>query len=134
MRSFRVLDLTFVKFLVVGVANTAVGLSVIFLVKWLGGFGDVVANVAGYAVGLAVSFLLNRQWTFGFTGHALHALLRFLLVFAVAYAGNLLTVLFLIRGLGINSYLAQTLGIVPYTLLFYAGSRWYAFAPSRNVS
>jgi putative flippase GtrA len=113
--------------------DTAVGLTVIFLVKWLTGLGDVVANVAGYAVGLTVSFVLNRRWTFRFEGHALSALLRFVFVFAAAYAGNLLTVLFLIGVLGVTSNLAQTLGIPPYTLLFYAGSRCYAFARVRNT-
>ncbi len=30
-------------------------------------------------------------------------------------------------GAGINSYLAQTIGIVPYTVVFYLGSRYYVF-------
>jgi putative flippase GtrA len=54
-----------VKFAVVGVANTVVGLAAIYLCKWLLGFNDALANITGYTVGLIISFLLNRGWTFG---------------------------------------------------------------------
>lgn len=115
------------KFLVVGVANTLVGLAVIYLCKWLFVFGDVLANVCGYAVGLAVSFALNRNWTFRHRGRVNQALVRFLAVFVVAYVCNLVVVLALIRHWGVNAYLAQALGIVPYTLVSYLGSRYFAF-------
>jgi len=53
--------------------------------------------------------------------------MRFLVVFGIAYALNLATVLAAIRVFGINAYIAQALGIVPYTLFFFLGSRYYAF-------
>ena len=127
------IDFTLARFLLVGVANTAVGLTLIFAAKALLSLDDVAANALGYAVGLCVSFTLNKQWTFGFRGQALAALLRFLLVFGVAYAANLLTVLVLIRHANLGTYLAQAIGIVPYTALFYAGSRWYAFSSPRSA-
>jgi putative flippase GtrA len=126
VKLFALFDLRFAKFLLVGVVNTIVGLSIIFAAKAFAHFNDVWANVAGYGVGLAVSFALNKQWTFRFSGGALAALVRFLVVFLVAYFANLGTVLGLIR-LGVDSYWAQVLGIFPYTLLFYLGSRLYAF-------
>jgi putative flippase GtrA len=54
-----------IKFAVVGVANTFVGLSAIYLRKWLLGFGDAISNTCGYSIGLALSFILNREWTLG---------------------------------------------------------------------
>ena len=124
------------RFLIVGVLNTIVGLSVIFACKAFAGFGDALANATGYAVGLAVSFVLNRSWTFDFTGRSARALLRFLLVFAVAYALNLLTVLALIRYAGMPSYLAHVLGIVPYTTFSFLANHFFVFreAPSRRDS
>lgn len=116
-----------VRFLVVGLLNTAVGLGSIFLLKLLLGMGDVAANVCGYGLGLCVSFVLNRKWTFSHDGAWLSAALRFLLVFAVAYAVNLLTMLFLRDTVGLNSYLCHLLSMVPYTVLFYLGSRTFAF-------
>jgi putative flippase GtrA len=118
---------SFVRFLVVGILNTAVGLGVIFLAKWLGGLGDVQANLLGYLTALSVSFLLNSRWSFVYRGPALPAMVRFFSVIAVAYLLNLATVLFAIHALQLDSYFAQTLGIVPYTLFTYVGARHYAF-------
>ena len=117
------------KFLAVGAANTLVGLLAIYLCKWLLGFNDVAANITGYLTGLCVSFLLNRSWTFRHTGATLSALARFLTVFVLAYLINLATVLVAIHGLAVNTYLAQAMGIAPYTLLFYFGSKYFAFRP-----
>ena len=119
------------RFAVVGVLNTAVGLAVILCGMVFLGWGDVAANALGYTVGLVVSFVGNRSWTFGDRGPWGPALLRFLLVFAVAYLLNLLT-LFLVRdGLHLRSYVAQIGGCAVYTIAFFLGSRTLAF---RNPS
>lgn len=115
------------RFLGVGAANTLIGLGVIYACKRLLGFGDVLANVSGYAAGLTIGFLLNRRWTFGHTGNVRVAALRFLAVFGVAYSVNLLCVLLAIRAAGIDDYVSQAIGILPYTAIFYLGSRLYAF-------
>jgi putative flippase GtrA len=125
------LSSTFVRFVFVGFANSAIAVTIIFAVKLLAGVGDVAANAAGYAVGLAASFVLNKRWTFGFRGDQLASLLRFLTVFAVAYGANLGTVMSCIKFLNLNWFWSQTLGAPIYTLLFYAGSRWYAFPAAR---
>jgi putative flippase GtrA len=111
----------------VGLTNTFVGLSVIFATKTLLGAGDVLANIIGYAVGLAVSFLLNKRWTFRYRGHRLLSLLRFLTVFAVSYIANLITALSFIEIIGLSSIWGHALGMIPYSVLFYVGSRRYAF-------
>ena len=85
----------FIRFLIVGVANTIVGLLTIYAAKWLFAFDDVVANIIGYGTGLTVSFLLNKAWTFRHKGEILKSALRFLASFAVAYPINLGAVLFL---------------------------------------
>ena len=41
------------RFVVVGVANTMVGLGTIYLLKWSGDLGNTVANAGGYSLGLA---------------------------------------------------------------------------------
>jgi putative flippase GtrA len=116
-----------IRFLIVGAINTAAGLVTIYLCKWLLQSADLFANVYGYAVGLTISFLLNRGWTFRHSGHMMAAISRFLAIFALAYISNLLAVLVALRGLGMNSYLSQAIGVVPYTLIFYLGSRHYVF-------
>jgi putative flippase GtrA len=119
-----------IKFAIVGIANTAIGLAVIYLMKLTLDMRDVPANMIGYTAGLLTSFALNRNWTFRDAGATVPALLRFIVVFLCAYTANLLVVMGLIR-LGINSYVAQAAGILPYTILFFLGSRYLAFRHTR---
>lgn len=116
-----------IRFGIVGIANTFVGLGVIYSTKFFLGFGDVLANATGYGVGIVVSYTLNRRWTFGYSRAVLPSFLRFLGVLAIAYFLNLFTVLAAIR-LGTNSYLAQALGVPPYTLFSYLASRYFVFS------
>ena len=119
--------LQFAKFLGVGVANTLIALLVIYAAKWLANLGDVAANALGYGVGLSTSFALNSRWTFAHRGPQLPALAKFLLVALVAYGMNLLTVTAAIHYAGLNGYLAQALGIPPYTVTSFLASKYLVF-------
>lgn len=124
----RVLQHSAVRFCLVGLVNTAVGLGLIYACKFLLGFADVPANLVGYIIGLMVSFTLNSRWTFRYDGPVWPAVLRFLLTFVIAYAANIATVLLLIDGAGVNAYLAHAIAVVPYTTTFYLLSRFMVFA------
>lgn len=115
------------RFLSVGMLNGLISLLAIYACKWFFHAGDVAANAIGYAAGLTTSFTLNSRWTFAYRGPQLPALLKFLLVAAVAYGMNLLTVLVLIHYLGMNGYIAQALGIPPYVLTTYLASKFVVF-------
>lgn len=115
------------RFLSVGVLNMVVGLLVIYACKWFFQINDVVANAIGYAAGLTTSFTLNSRWTFVYRGPQMPALIKFMLVAGVAYAMNLLTVVMLIHFTEMNGYLAQALGIPPYTLTTYLASKFIVF-------
>lgn len=117
------------RFLLVGIVNTAVGLGGIWVLIGLAGWADLPANAAGYGIGLACSFMLNRRWTFAHRGACWPALWRFVLVFGVAYAANLACMLTLRDAFGVDRYLAHALATVPYTALFFVGSRLFAFRP-----
>lgn len=107
--------------------NMVVGLLMIYACKWFFQASDLAANAIGYAVGLCTSFTLNSRWTFGYRGPQLPALIKFLLVAALAYAMNLLTVMWLVHVAGVNGYIAQALGIPPYTLTTYLASKFIVF-------
>lgn len=115
------------RFLSVGMLNLMGGLLVIYACKWLFHAGDVAANAIGYGAGLISGFALNSRWTFAYRGPRLPAVIKYLLVALVAYGMNLLTVLILIRQLELNSYLAQALGIPPYTLTTFLASKFIVF-------
>jgi putative flippase GtrA len=120
------------RFGLVGVLNTVVGLAIIFAAKAFLGLGDLAANLLGYGLGLVCSFVLNRSWTFRHEGRAFAALLRFGIAFAVAYGLNLFTVFGLRDAMGVNSYVAQAGGVIPYTISFYLLSAYYVF-PARRA-
>lgn len=115
------------KFLTVGVANTVIGLLIIYAAKWFLQLGDVAANALGYSVGLLISFALHSRWTFGYLGSHLHALAKFLLVALVAYGVNLLTVVIAIQYFNLNSYVAQAMGIPTYTLTSFFANKYFVF-------
>ena len=125
-----ILRSSLIRFGLTGLLNTAVGLGTIFALKWFFSVADTQANLVGYAVGMVVSYYVNSRWTFQYK-QALHAkVLPYLLVLLCAYLVNLATVHLLIGGLQINSYLAQTAGIIPYSLLSYVLLRRYVFGVS----
>lgn len=119
-------DASVIRFGLVGLLNTFAGLAIIYAAKgWLGA-GDVQANATGYGAGMLLSFGLNRHWTFGHRGASIPAFLRFLGVLAIAYLSNLLTVLSALS-LGVDGYAAQALGVIPYTVVAYYGSKHVVF-------
>jgi putative flippase GtrA len=120
----------FLLFCLVGLVNSAFGLGVIFALKFWGGMHDAWANAAGYASGMTLSFVLNKTFTFAHRGDVTRSALRFGLVQATAYLLNLAAVLSLIRA-GTNSYLAQALGILPYTATGFLGAKFFAFRASQ---
>ena len=87
----------------------------------------MLANAAGYSAGIVMSFFANKILTFVHRSGYLRAAGRFVLVQMAAYAVNLLTVLALVHA-GVNSYLSQALGIIPYSLCGFVGAKFFAFA------
>jgi putative flippase GtrA len=123
----KLLNNTLVKYLITGVGNTLVGLSVIYFCLYALGWRSAPANLAGYGVGMVFSFAVNKRWTFGDTGSHFSAFLRFAVVLCVAYLVNLATVLELEQAFHVNKYIAQAAGVPPYTIVGYFGSKFYAF-------
>jgi len=121
-----------IRFAVVGVGNTALGLAVIYVGIRLG-YPDFLANIAGYIAGLLVGFSYNRNWTFRSEIGIVAGMTRYLLAFVVAYSLNL-TVVLSLRHTGVAALWAHTVGVIPYTISFFLISRYFVFAqPRENV-
>lgn len=121
------------RFALVGIVNTLVGLAVIFGLMFFFGIGPGVANALGYAIGLLISFVLNRLWTFESGRSVKDVLPKYLAVAFLSYLLNLGIVLSASSGLGINPYVSQVMGIVSYTIFMFCGCRWFVFASHRGV-
>lgn len=122
----------FVRYLIVGLANTLLGLLCIFGSTYFLGLSAIQANVAGYLAGVSVSFILHRLWTFDHRGPALRSLPRFLLVFIFAYTCNLIVLLLAHRMVRLNVYVAQSLAVMTYVAVGFLGSRSFAFVGKRR--
>lgn len=116
------------RYLSVGLVNTGVGLGTIYACLYFLKWSDVSANIAGYSLGITIGYVLNRNWTFSDRRSPKQTFLRYILVILVAYIANLTTVLLLREYFELNAYLAHVLGILPYTMIGYLGSRYFAFA------
>lgn len=114
----------------VGVINTGLGYAVIFGCMYLLELGAVTSNVVGYATGLLVSFILNRTFTFRSTGAPRAELVRFVAIFALAYAANLIALLVLARRLDVHEGVAQLIAGVVYFGLSYLLNKYYVFRRS----
>ena len=114
-----------IRFVLVGVANTIVGLGIILILTELG-VAKVPANMMGYACGLVVSFILNSRYTFK-TDLSVRRARKFLAVFGICYLLNLGVLLILADGHGVDERLAQTGAVFTYTIAFFILSRLFVF-------
>lgn len=112
-------------FAVIGILNTAIGLSSINIFRTVTG-DEVLANISGYCLAVVISYCLNGKITFSSRIRSLQTFLRFLSAFLLAWSVNVTIVLFFI----IQKYspeLSHILGMPVYTIIFYLLSRFYVF-------
>jgi putative flippase GtrA len=98
--------MTLIRYLLVGVVNTLVGLGIIYLAMYFLHMDLASSNAIGYTIGIMVSFVLNKKWTFDSQDQVVYSFLRYLLVLLVAYVTNLATVLFVNSHFDLNFYLS----------------------------
>ncbi|MBX2884262.1 MAG: GtrA family protein [Granulosicoccus sp.] len=132
--ALKYFDWVFLRFLITGCANTLCGMLTIYVCLEYASMSNIKSNVAGYAVGLVISYYMNSRFTFRFRGDWKKSALRFIMVFAVAYLANLSVVLCLIRYTSIYDYYAHWMGLPFYTVVFYLGSRLFAFRQPENAA
>ena len=104
-----------------------VGNFVIFGCMYLAKISPEISNVAGYAVGLIFSYVLNKNYTFGSVQSKRGEILRFLTVFAFAYALSFISLLIFIHKLNIHESVSQILAGIVYTVMFYILNKFYVF-------
>ena len=137
----RILNSSFLRFLIVGVINTAVGTAVMFGLYNLAGLhargkvGYWLSTIGNYTVGSVVSFFLNKHFTFKNKEKGKAVVIRFVVNIAVC-----MTLAYVIALKAVEAALADTLlsqqmqgnvsmlvGMVLFVLLNYFGQRFFAF-------
>lgn len=126
------LDHTFIKFLLIGILNTFVGLGMMFLLIDAFGWPYWLATSIGNAVGAVVSFSMNRLFTFKSNVSVKHSAPRFAAViiscYLFSYSLSRLLADSIVTLVPINKdSLAILFGTGIYTLTNYMGQKWFVF-------
>ncbi|MDR2734867.1 MAG: GtrA family protein [Spirochaetota bacterium] len=122
-----------IRFGLVGLLNTTLGLGTIYLLQNGLGVDYRIANAIGYALGILTSFILNRIWTFKSTdAPALRQGALFLVNALICWGIQILAVITMVETLGVPKEIAQPLGMVAYTGCNYIGNRLFVFAKTRQ--
>ncbi len=119
----------FVKYNIVGIANTAVGFSIIFFLMFLG-VSATYSNAIGYFIGSILSYYLNKKYTFKSNEKNRALAVRFFAVLAVSYGLNFIALKWLLSF--INPYFAQLIAAIVYTLSSFLLSKFFVFKDTSN--
>jgi putative flippase GtrA len=124
--------------LIVGVANTLLGTTLMFLFYNLTGFGYWGSSTIAFTLASIFSYFANKRFTFSYVGKGLDSFIRFTIVIAVSYfigffiSKNFVIIItekfFVAISLKNTEQIALLFGSVIFTLLNYFGQRYFAFS------
>ncbi len=126
------------KFLLVGVANTIIGATVMFVLFNVFGCSYWLTTLLGYIIGAILNFFLNKFFTFQNKQKNARQILFFIALlvtcYLVAYIGakNAVYLIFENFGEKAKGNIAMCVGIVLYTALNYIGQRFFVFKEAQN--
>ena len=133
MRLKKLVDITALKFILVGVVNTLVGTGVMFLLYNVFHTGYWIASASNYVVGSIVSYLLNKYFTFQHKERSWGVVLKFILNITLCYliayslAKPAVRVIFQSFSKPVQENLAMLAGMGLFIILNYFGQRFLVF-------
>ena len=126
-------DITFFKFILVGIINTVVGTAVMFIAYNVFHLSYWVSSAANYVVGSVCSYFLNKSFTFQNKEKSPIILLKFVVnitvCYLIAYGGAKKLILLLLSGFSKQwqDNVAMVCGMGLFVILNYFGQRFFAF-------
>ncbi|MCI8321095.1 MAG: GtrA family protein [Dorea sp.] len=129
----KVVDWVTVKFLIVGVINTLVGTSVMFLCYNILHTGYWAASALNYIIGSIVSYFLNKYFTFKSGRKSVREVLCFVLNITVCYGLSYGVakpcVHYVLQGysVAVRDNAAMFAGMCLFVVLNYFGQRFVVF-------
>ena len=119
----------FIKFSIVGVANTIVNLVVLYILTEFFGIYYIFSAVFAFLIAVTNSFLINKVWTFNEKlGHKISSRYpKFIFVSVIALIINLIVLYVLVEFFGIWYILAQIFGISTNLLINFFGNKIWTF-------
>lgn len=124
---------TFVKFILVGIANTIIGTAIMFIFYNVLHLGYWVSSASNYFFGSICSYLLNKYFTFKYYEKGFASLIRFTLNILVCYllaygiAKPVMKWLLSNCTVSIQENVSMLLGMCLFVIFNYIGQRYFAF-------
>ena len=124
--------LQFRSYILIGLINTFISLSIIFLMISYG-FGNIFSNFIGFSFGLISSFFLNSKFTFSSITISLNKFLLFILSTSFSYLINLLILVFCLRILDLPSFISQVFALSTYVVINFIILRSLVFRSTNST-
>lgn len=132
------LDFTTIKFIIVGIINTIVGTSVMFILYNVFSVGYWVSSAANYIIGSIVSYFLNKYFTFQNREKSFKQIILFVinisLCYLIAYGVAKPMVAFILNQYNekIQGNISMLVGMGLFVILNYFGQRLVVFRQSKK--
>lgn len=128
---------SFIRFLLVGLINTAVGLSIMYACLLLFHLSYWNSTFIGNLVGAAVSYMLNKNITFQSNARFVGSSIRFIIVILASYfIAYKLGLVLVEAAVGKSPLLTDYVEVIAvlfgsgmYTILNYLGQKYLVFSP-----
>ena len=126
-------DKTFLKFIIVGIINTAVGAGVMFALYNIFHCSYWFSSIMNYVVGSVVSFFLNKYFTFKSKSFSFKEVIYFIIniavCFFIAYSLAKPFAMYILNGYSksVQENTAMFIGMVIFTGLNYLSQRFIVF-------
>ena len=132
------LDFTTIKFIIVGIINTVVGTSVMFILYNVFSVGYWMSSAANYIIGSIVSYFLNKYFTFQNREKSFKQIILFVinisLCYLIAYGVANPMVAFILNQYNekIQGNISMLVGMGLFVILNYFGQRLVVFRQSEK--
>ena len=130
---FKLLDITFWKFILVGIANTIVGTAVMFAAYNIFHLNYWVSSASNYVIGSILSYFLNKYFTFKNEKKSWRQVAIFVIniraCYLIAYGLAKPLTLWLLGGYKkvVQENVSMLIGMGVFVILNYFGQRWIVF-------
>ena len=132
-------DKTFLKFIIVGIINTAVGAGVMFALYNIFNCSYWISSIMNYVVGSVVSFFLNKYFTFKSKAFSFKEVIYFIIniavCFFIAYGLAKPFAIYILSGYSksVQENTAMFIGMVIFTGLNYLAQRFIVFKENNDA-
>ena len=120
------MDKRFIKFIFVGILNTAIGYGTYSVLIFLN-INYIIANTISTIVGISFSYLLNEKITFNDIKTNKKTPLKFISVYALSYILGTINLSVLVKICNVNEYTAGFVNLFITTFISWFGHKYFSF-------